>query len=209
MNKTKLFKVALILICALVSVFKLDLSVAQTIPLIYKPAPIDNPLKGLVPSWHQHGPFPCSMEFWYFPINELMRGPDQFDWTAVEEKLEDIRGRGNQMVIRTYLEYPGKPNAMPAFLKGQGVSITKYSHDGQVNLTPDYHDPKLIKAMEDFVAAFGKKYDGDPRIGFITMGVLGHWGNGTLIPKRNFSRPKPNRRKFKTRSPPHSRKRKC
>lgn len=159
---------------------------AQSIQLKYQPAPIDNPLKGLVPYWHQHGPFPCSMEFWYFPVNKLMLGPDQFDWSAIESKLEDARSRGNQMVIRTYLEYPGRPSAMPDFLQQQGVKTTRYENDGKVNLTPDYHDARLIKAMESFIKAFGKKYDGDPRVAFITMGIIGHWGEWHTYPKEEL-----------------------
>ncbi len=159
---------------------------AQTIEFKYQHAPIDNPLKGLVPYWHQHGPFPCSMEFWYFPIGDLMVGPKEFDWSSVEEKLENIRSRGNQMVIRTYLEYPGKESAMPKFLLEKGVKIIEYKNDDGINRTPDYHNPKLISAMEDFIAAFGKKYDGDPRIGFITMGVLGHWGEWHTYPKEKL-----------------------
>jgi hypothetical protein len=160
--------------------------VAQTFRLHYKPAPVDNPLKGLVPYWGQAGPFPSSMEFWYFPIRDLMKGPSEFDWSSIEEKLEDVRSRGNQMVIRTYLEYPGKKSAMPDFLADLGVQVVKYNHDGAENFTPDYHDPRLLKAMEDFVAAFGKKFDGDPRIGFITMGVLGHWGEWHTYPKEKL-----------------------
>lgn len=30
--------------------------------------------------------------------------------------------------------------------------------------------------LKNFIAALGAKYDGDARIGFITAGLLGHWG---------------------------------
>jgi len=156
---------------------------AQEYSYKFKHAPVDNPLKGLVPYWGQQEPFPSSMEFWYFPISDLMHAPDLFDWSSIEDKLDDAKSRGHQMVIRTYLEYPGKKSAMPIYLAEQGVKITEYEHDGEINLTPDYHDPKLIKAMEDFVAAFGEKFDGDPRVGYITMGVLGHWGEWHTYPK--------------------------
>ena len=36
--------------------------------------------------------------------------------------------------------------------------------------------------MKDFVAALGKKYDGDPRIGFITTGLIGFWGEQHTTP---------------------------
>ncbi len=169
-----------------------NLNAQEEIQLTYKPAPVDNPLKGLVPYWKQQGPFPCSMEFWYFPVKEIMKGPAEFDWQCVEEKLEDIRSRGNQTVLRMYLEYPGKESGMPDFLLKLGVKLNKYRNDDGVNLTPDYHDPRLIKAMEDFVAAFGKKYDRDPRVGYITMGILGHWGEWHTYPKEKLFASKEN-----------------
>lgn len=165
---------------------------AQQVQLKYQASPVDNPLKGLVPYWGQAANFPCSMEFWYFSIRDLMIGPNEFDWSPIEEKLEQVRRRGNQMVIRTYLEYPGRPSAMPKFLSDQGVKLIEYQHEGKRNLTPDYHDPKLIEAMERFVAAFGKKYDGDPRVGFITMGVLGHWGEWHTYPREKLFASKAN-----------------
>ena len=44
------------------------------------------------------------------------------------------------------------------------------------NQTPDYTDPRLRAVLLRFIAALGRKYDGDPRIGFITAGLLGGWG---------------------------------
>ena len=49
--------------------------------------------------------------------------------------------------------------------------------------TPDYEDQKLRTALSNFIAAFGKKYDGDPRIGFITAGLLGTWGEWHTYPR--------------------------
>jgi len=44
------------------------------------------------------------------------------------------------------------------------------------NQTPDYANPKLRAVLLRFIAALGRKYDGDPRLGFITAGLLGGWG---------------------------------
>lgn len=159
---------------------------AQTVQLKYRPAPADNPLKGLVPYEGQGDTFPHSMEFWYFPMNELMTGPDSFDWNLIEGKLNRITSRNCQAVIRVFMEYPGQPSACPEFLVKQGVKITKYRYDGDINFTPDYNDERTRVAMNSFIVAFGKKYDGDPRIGFITMGILGHWGEWHTYPRGNL-----------------------
>lgn len=164
---------------------------AQTISFQYQPAPPDNPLKGLVPYVGQGDPFPHSMEFWYFPMNRLMTGPDSFDWSPIEDKLSEISSRGCQAVIRVFAEYPGRPLAVPEFLIEQGVKVTRYQHDGKLNLTPDYNNPTMVEAMQSFIAAYGEKYDGDPRIGFITMGILGHWGEWHTYPRGELFASKP------------------
>ena len=50
---------------------------AGAVELEYAPAPLDNPLKGLVPyvSASETERFPHSMEFRYFPLKSLMKGP--------------------------------------------------------------------------------------------------------------------------------------
>lgn len=179
MNESTMNRLPIIAVLSLVC----SLATAQTVSLKYKPAPADNPLKGLVPYVGQGDPFPHSMEFWYFPMNGLMTGPNSFDWSPIEDKLDEINSRGCQAVIRVYTEYPGRPPAVPQFVVDQGVKVTRYRYDGQSNHTPDYNDPKMVRCMTSFIEAYGKKYDGDPRIGFITMGIIGHWGEWHTYPR--------------------------
>lgn len=149
--------------------------------LEYHPGSPDNPLKGLVPYVDSDGweRFPHSLQFQYFSLRELMIDYDEFDWSSVEERLELVRGRGCQMVLRVMMEYPGRPIAVPRFLVDEGVEITRWNRDaadGGTCHTPDYEDPRLRRALRNFISAFGARYDGDPRIGFLTAGLLGSWG---------------------------------
>lgn len=158
--------------------------------LEYAPAPADNPLKGLVPyRGDKRDRFPHSMEFSYIPYSDLVKGYDVFDWEPLERILNDVAGRGHQAVFRVYLEYPGKPGAIPEFLIREGLKVHAYSRDdgpssvqSQVQ-TPDYEDANLRRSLVRFIAALGAKYDGDPRIGFITAGLLGLWGEWHTHPR--------------------------
>jgi hypothetical protein len=97
--------------------------------LQYSPAPPDNPLKGLVPyasEWKRER-FPHSMEFRYLPMDKLMTGWDQFDWSALEMELEGSKTRGKQSIFRIFLEYPGRDPAVPKFLVDEGVKITEWT----------------------------------------------------------------------------------
>ena len=171
--------------CALLFVLSL---LASAEDLVYAPEPVDNPLSGLVPyvGADGHSQFPQSMEFRYYALNQLMTGWDQYDWSAIEKTFQETGQRGNQLVIRVFLEYPGKKLSLPQFLVDEGVKVIDWqSPDGRC-LTPDYESVTLRKAMKQFIAAFGKKYDGDPRLGFITAGMLGMWGEWHNYPRTDL-----------------------
>jgi hypothetical protein len=163
----------------------------------FAPSPIDNPLKGLVPYQADvRSRFPHSLEFNYLPFAALNTGPKQYDWTALEKLLDDVASRGHQTVVRIYLEYPKKTGVIPKYLVDGGLKVHKYLYTETQPLphapieTPDYRDPKLTAALTDFISAFGKKYDGDPRLGYITAGLLGVWGEWHTYPRVDLHPPK-------------------
>lgn len=156
--------------------------------LTYAPAPADNPLKGFVPYATQGKNFPHSLEFNYLPLRDLMTGPARFDWKPMDALLDDIASRGCQAVVRVFQEYPGKPISVPKFLVDEGVEIRRWKNTNtapfpaKFDHTPDYEDPRMRAALQSFIAAFGKRYDGDPRLGYVTAGLLGTWGEWHCYP---------------------------
>jgi hypothetical protein len=164
-----------------------------TSPLLEGPAPVDNPLKGLVPyATPAKDRFPHSMEFFYIPMSDVVKAPGEYDWLALEKRLNDIASRGNQAIFRFYLEYPGKNSGIPEHLIQGGLKVHRYTNTNTAPfpptevITPNYEDPNLRKELTDFIAAFGKRYDGDPRIGFITAGLLGTWGEWHTHPRNEL-----------------------
>ena len=154
------------------------------------PSPVDNPLKGLVPYSRPHADrFPHSMEFMYLALSDLMKSEDRFDWKPLEKLLDDIASRGNQAVIRIYMEYPGKEKGIPEYLVRQGLKIHTYLNTNTAPFppkkisTPDYEDPRLRSALRHFIREWGRKYDGDPRLAYITAGLLGTWGEWHTYPR--------------------------
>ncbi len=161
--------------------------------LAYRSAPIDNPLKGLVPyAGDRRATFPHSMEFSYLSLNELMTGPESFDWTKLEDLLNSVAKRGHQTIFRVTIEYPGQPSGVPGFLIQKGLKFIKFPDPGSNDKSkfgeiPDYKNPDLQSALVKFIDALGAKYDGDPRIGFITAGLLGYWGEWHNYPQGELS----------------------
>ncbi len=164
---------------------------AQVFNLSYKDAPLDNPLKGFLPyqPWFdRNNPnddptqrdvyknvIPHSMEWFYVPLKDIQKDYNTFDWTEVEKNLKQIKGRGRQAALRIYIDYPGNDYGLPDFL----AHVPKYAYSDYGNkksFSPDYTHPDLQRAVLSFIAAFGKQYDNDARVGFVTAGLLGFWG---------------------------------
>ncbi|MFE1431876.1 carbohydrate-binding protein [Streptomyces griseoaurantiacus] len=148
-------------------------------------APLDNPLKGFArfyqPGSDQNTGFPHSLTWSYFGLSEVMKDASdcgRLDWSALDASLDAIAAAGNQAAVRFYLEYPGDAgahpsNAIPACFAGHVDNRDNaYWH----TTSPDYDSPYLRDALKDFIAAFGARYDGDPRLGFVHMGLIGLWG---------------------------------
>jgi hypothetical protein len=162
----------------------------------------DNPLKGFLPFSNSYTEFPHSMEWFYIPMSAFYPDPASTpdtkpDFSALEKELKRIADRGNQAVFRVYLDYPAtdpedKPIGIPKFLLNTPYNLIThdYSQFGNfISQMPDYSDRNLRKTIRNCIAAMGEKYDGDARIGFITAGFLGFWGewhcgkyNGTDYP---------------------------
>ena len=168
------------------AVFLQSVNLLAAEPVIFRPAyapgPADNPLKGFVPYAGQGRKFPHSLEFSYLPLAAVMTGPTNFSWAPMERLLDGIAARGCQSIFRIYMEYPGKPSGVPEYLVTAGVKMRAWTNTNTqpfppaLDHTPDYEDPRLRSALTNFIAALGARYDGDPRIGFITAGLLGSWG---------------------------------
>lgn len=178
-----------------------SLSRADEAWLTYQPAPCDNPYTGLVPYRRPaDGRFPYAMEFDYLPLSALMTGPNSFDWTKLDEILEDVASRGRHSVFRIYLEYPDKLDAIPQFLIDAGLKTTRWTNTNTAPfppkdcITPDYSDPQLVQALESFIAALGERYDDDPRVAYITAGLLGTWGEWHTYPRNDLWAPKETQR---------------
>jgi len=155
--------------------------------LTYAPAPPDNPLKGFMPYAGEYTTFPYSMEWGYLPLRSLMTSPTNFDWSPLDSLLASSAVRKHQTAFRVYLDFPALPTGIPQYLLDAGLATYAYNDYGNddVSLCPDYENPLLDQALTNFIAALGARYDGDPRIAFVELGLLGYWGEWHTFPETN------------------------
>jgi hypothetical protein len=95
-----------------------------------------------------------------------------FNWTVLDNHLSGSASRYAHAAVRFILDFPGWSLMVPQYLINDGIDMR---WDNGM-MTPHYGDPKLLQALEQFVTRFGRRYDGDPRLGFVQVGLLGYWG---------------------------------
>jgi hypothetical protein len=145
----------------------------------------ENPLRGFFPYRGEYDSFPHSLEFFYIPLKYLIEDFNSYIFDDfLEPWLDDIVSRNHQAIFRVYLDYPDEPTGIPDFLLN---GLTTYSYDEfGGGISPDYTNDTLISTLEDFIGELGKHYDGDIRIGFIQIGLLGHWGEWHTYPHEEW-----------------------
>ena len=87
--------------------------------------PQANPLKGMMPFAPSDASYspglpesapPYTMEWLTLPASDVVTGPGTYSWAALEAHLNAIASRGHQAVLRFYVDYPGRPTGIPAYL---------------------------------------------------------------------------------------------
>lgn len=160
-----------------------------------KPGVLDNPLKGWCPypnagTIHQ----PYSMVFQYISWRELEPVAGDFRFEEWEKQWNSKASAGKHVVFRVYVDYPKKPSGLPDWLRRAGVRETAYTDYGG-GRSPNYNDPRMIAGMERLIAALGKRYNNNPRVAFIQLGLLGFWGEWHTYPRTElYASPETERR---------------
>ncbi|RYG48555.1 hypothetical protein EON79_04110 [bacterium] len=151
------------------------------------PSPLDNPLKGYASyadSWFKtQGP--VSMGYFYVSWKELEPEEGKYAWEKLEKRWDSGVAKGKHVVLRLFLEYPGQPYGVPDWVPVRTIDYKDYKG----GKTPDYKDPKLMEPLLRFIAAFGARYDTNPRVAFIALGTLGHWGEWHTWPSEHLFAP--------------------
>jgi len=159
----------------------------RTIQLPAGPGPLDNPLKGwctytFAGQLHQ----PYSFVYRYVTWKELEPTEGNYQFAQWEKKAwDDPMSKGKPVVIRVDIDYPGSPSGIPDWLLAKGLKTRHYTDYGGGN-SPDYDNPDLVDGLEKLIAAMGQRYDHNPRVAFVALGLLGFWGEWHTYPHTDW-----------------------
>lgn len=151
---------------------------AEWKPFQVKPTPAAvQPMTGLV-LWSdsEHAAkAPIQLEFCYLPYSAVMKGPDTYDWSAVDKQLEAVAKRRHQAILRFWDTYPAKGSGVPAYIRNApGWRGQTADSEGEATGFPDWGNAAWQEAHLAFFKAFANRYDKDRRLAFLQCG-FGLW----------------------------------
>lgn len=108
-----------------------------------------------------------------------------YDWSSFDKLLNEVAGRGHQLVARFRYEYPsgkdvdGKKGttAVPAYIKERSDYNETYNEDPSGDgptYYADWSNAELERFTLQFYTDFCQRYAHDPRLAFLEVG-FGHW----------------------------------
>jgi hypothetical protein len=118
---------------------------------------------------------PVQLEYAYLSYAQIIQGPGDYNWTALDSLLERIAKRKHQAIVRWYDTYVGQSSGVPQHIQSQpGYRGITAKSEGKNTGFPDWSNEEWQSCVLDFLTAFAAKYDRDPRLAFVQLG-FGLW----------------------------------
>lgn len=185
MNKLGLYR-----ICTVFLMFTLimpySIAAANETTATYSPKPITdvlrNPYMGIAPD-ARSSTIEQEHSLVYANISwrmlEPQKGEYQFDQVEEELQFPKWASKDTRFIIRIIMDVPEKksqmeiPDWLYEELDGDGEW---YENSYGKGYSPNYSNPLLIAYHKNLITKLGEHYQDDPRIAFVELGSIGHWG---------------------------------
>ncbi|MDO5968984.1 hypothetical protein Q4Q35_04115 [Flavivirga aquimarina] len=116
-----------------------------------------------------------TLEYSYMLYEDIVSEKGVYDWTTIENKLNDIASRNHQAILRFRYAYVGQLTSVPKYIKDlPDYNETEGTSEGKVTWFPDWSHQELQDFTLEFYEKFAEKYDDDNRIAFLQTG-FGLW----------------------------------
>ncbi|MDR1491903.1 MAG: DUF4832 domain-containing protein [Planctomycetaceae bacterium] len=125
----------------------------------------------------------CSTVYLRLPWAYIEPEEGKFNWAIVDTPAQRWIAKGKKIAFRFTCCESWLRWAMPEWVQKAGAKGFNYnfgqgvSDDGKL-WVPVYDDPVFLEKLEHFLAAAGKRYNGNPDVEFIDVGTFGMWGEG-------------------------------
>lgn len=120
---------------------------------------------------------------------------DSYDFTIIENQLKTLKPGGRIglriMPLNTCCssEKVIAADVPDYMMEGDNITVSSigkhgwyYYYNGKNFFIPDWNDEFFLKRVEKLVSQLAKKYDGDPRVNWVEIGLYGNWGEWHTYP---------------------------
>ena len=116
-----------------------------------------------------------SLEYSYMDFSKIITSKSMYDWSIVDNLLDEMASRNHQAVLRFRFSYPGKTTTVPQYIKDLAdYNETEGLSEGQNTWFPDWTNDELKRFTLEFYQKYAERYDNDPRLAFVQVG-FGLW----------------------------------
>ena len=139
-----------------------------------------------------------SLEYSYMNYSDIVTAEDEYDWTVVDNVLDEMSGRNHQAILRFRFTYPGRTTTVPQYIKEMADYVeTEGLSEGHATWFPDWTHEELKDMTLKFYTAYADRYDEDRRLAFVQVG-FGLWAEyhiydgpftlGKTFPSKEFQK---------------------
>lgn len=146
---------------------------------------IVNPMRGLY-KWEgaEMAPQPNNSPDAYerFFWKDIEPQDQQFDFSAIDSAIEVAvaEGRKFSFRLRSMRGYNDPVVYVPDFMKPYGWYADTNQDGSKEQFVPDWNSPEYLKQTRELLTALGNRYNGDPRVAWIDVGMYGQYGEWAL-----------------------------
>lgn len=148
----------------------------ETVTFTPNTGPDVNPLKGWNSGWWDDRP-ETTVGFQYIAWKDFEPQNGQFDFGAVEDVINRSGSEGRHVTLRLYCDWHGDDatsRGCPDWMYSE-VGVDRIQGDNGRYIT-DYNDPRYLEEATQAIEALASRYDDDPRLYTIQLGIIGYWG---------------------------------
>jgi hypothetical protein len=123
--------------------------------------------------------WPIQDSYLRFLWRDLEPTEGHYDFSAIDRALAAAGARGGRLGLRIQAACTGCANpsiAVPDYLQAEMPRGFWFDLNGTRNYAPDWNDPDYLGRLSALLSRLGRRYDHDPRLGWVDISSYGDWG---------------------------------
>ena len=141
---------------------------------------IVNPMRGLYRWMGQEyalQPTPSLDAYNRYTWRDLEPTQGDYSFAKLEADIAKAAREGRKYSFRVRTVVATKGSAIPDYaMTGAGWWADYNKDNARDTYIPDWNDPAFLERLDTFMEALGKRYNNDPRVAFLDIGLFGNWG---------------------------------